>query len=188
NVSVNNGCSWTASSPYSWIHTSSSGSGGGSVTYTVDANTTTSSRSGTISVGNQSFTITQAGLSCTYSLSPTSFSPGSGAQSGSFTVTASAGCPWAAATASGWIHTGSSGNGNGGVSYTIDANTSGSSRSGTIIVADQSFTLTQAGTSPTLSLGEAVDNTSLTWTTGGDANWAGENNISIVGGDAAQSG
>ena len=39
-----------------------------------------------------------------------------------------------------------------------------------------------------LTLGEAVDNTSLTWTTGGNANWLGQTTTSHYGGDAAQSG
>ena len=38
------------------------------------------------------------------------------------------------------------------------------------------------------SIGDAVDNTSLTWTTGGNANWAWQAAISYYGGDAAQSG
>jgi hypothetical protein len=37
-------------------------------------------------------------------------------------------------------------------------------------------------------LGEAVDNTALTWTTGGDENWFGQTLVSFYGGDAAQSG
>lgn len=41
---------------------------------------------------------------------------------------------------------------------------------------------------PTTTLGEAVDNTALTWTTGGDANWFGETSVYHYGGDAAQSG
>jgi hypothetical protein len=38
------------------------------------------------------------------------------------------------------------------------------------------------------SLGDALDNTSLTWTTGGDANWFGQNSVYYFGGDSAQSG
>jgi hypothetical protein len=38
------------------------------------------------------------------------------------------------------------------------------------------------------SLGDAVDATSLTWTTGGDANWSRETTTSVFGGDAAVSG
>lgn len=38
------------------------------------------------------------------------------------------------------------------------------------------------------ALGEAVDNTLLTWTTGGYSNWYSQSGISTSGGDAAQSG
>lgn len=38
------------------------------------------------------------------------------------------------------------------------------------------------------TLGVAVDNTSLTWTTGGDADWYNQAAVSYYGGDAAQSG
>jgi len=40
----------------------------------------------------------------------------------------------------------------------------------------------------TTTLGEAVDNTSLTWTTGGDADWFGQTSVYYYDGDAAQSG
>ena len=39
-----------------------------------------------------------------------------------------------------------------------------------------------------ISLGEALDNTDLTWTTGGDADWFGQSSVFFSGGDAAQSG
>jgi len=41
---------------------------------------------------------------------------------------------------------------------------------------------------PPLSLGEALDNTSLTWTTGGNANWFKQTTTSYYDGDAAESG
>jgi V8-like Glu-specific endopeptidase len=41
---------------------------------------------------------------------------------------------------------------------------------------------------PAISIGEAVDNIGLTWTTGGNSNWYGEDAVFINGGDAAQSG
>jgi uncharacterized repeat protein (TIGR02543 family) len=60
-VTAGSGCSWTASSDAtSWLHTSSSGTGNGTVTFTYDANTGTSSRTGHITVGGQTFTVTQA--------------------------------------------------------------------------------------------------------------------------------
>lgn len=40
----------------------------------------------------------------------------------------------------------------------------------------------------TVSLGDAVDNTSLTWATGGNANWFGQTAVYYYDGDAAQNG
>jgi len=41
---------------------------------------------------------------------------------------------------------------------------------------------------PTTSLGEAVDNAALTWSTGGNAEWFGQTTTYYYGGDAARSG
>lgn len=56
------GCAWTASSSLQWIAVQpSAGSGTGSVSVTVAANTMTSTRSGAITIGGQTFTVTQNG-------------------------------------------------------------------------------------------------------------------------------
>jgi hypothetical protein len=52
------GCTWTALSNAGWITTNSSGSGNGTVNYSVALNTG-AARTGTISVGGQLFTVTQ---------------------------------------------------------------------------------------------------------------------------------
>jgi hypothetical protein len=145
-ITAGTGCSWAATTSYNWIHTSSSGTGNGTVNYTVDANPSPVSRIGTIAVGGQTVSITQAAASCAYSISPNSASPASTSGSSTFTIAANSGCSWSATTASSWIQTSSSGSGNGMVNYTYDANTSTSSRTGTIMVAGQSFTIVQAGT------------------------------------------
>lgn len=64
-VTAGGGCAWTAASNASWITitSGSSGSGNGSVAYTVAANAGTSSRSGTLTVAGSTFTVTQAGTS-----------------------------------------------------------------------------------------------------------------------------
>lgn len=59
-VTTPSGCSWSATSDRTWLHTSSSGSGSGTITYTVDANTTTAIRSGTITVAGQALQVVQA--------------------------------------------------------------------------------------------------------------------------------
>ena len=66
----------------------------------------------------------------------------------SFTVTTGTGCTWTAATTSAWIHiTSGSGTSSGTVSYTVDANP-GASRTGTITVDDQTYTVSQESAGP----------------------------------------
>src|SRR6266404_1524618 len=125
---------------------------------------------------------------CTFTLSSISASYGSSAGNGSFAMTTPGGCNWSSSTAYAWIHTSSSGSGSGTASYSVDANGSTSSRSGTITAGGQVFTVTQAGTASTLTLGDALDNTSVIWTTGGSANWIAQTSVAFSGGDAAQSG
>jgi subtilisin family serine protease len=64
-VSTPSGCSWNANTAKAWIHINSgaSGSGGGTVSYSVDANPGTSQRSGTIRAAGITFNITQSGSS-----------------------------------------------------------------------------------------------------------------------------
>jgi len=67
NVAVNTSlgqCRWSARSNNDWITLTSatSGSGNGSVAYQVAANTTTSARTGTLTVAGQTITVTQRGI------------------------------------------------------------------------------------------------------------------------------
>src|SRR4029453_7616392 len=59
-VTTTSGCAWTAASTVSWITVTagSSGSGNGTVTYTVAANTSTTARTGTLTVAGQTVTVT----------------------------------------------------------------------------------------------------------------------------------
>jgi hypothetical protein len=93
-----------------------------------------------------SLVATVTGGGCTYNVWPTSASHGASGGNGSVSVTTTAGCAWTASSNSGWIHvtSGSSGTGSGTVYYSVDAN-SGSSRTGTMTIADHTFTVTQAG-------------------------------------------
>jgi hypothetical protein len=158
NVTAAAGCGWTATTPESWISFSgaTTGSGNGSVSFTVAANTAASTRSGVISVQGQTFTVNQAAAaaqSCTYQLSPPSVpSPIAAAGgSGSFNVIAPAGCGWTASTMASWISFpgATTGSGNGSLSFTAAANSTTSTRSGTITVQGQTFTVNQAAAAPT---------------------------------------
>jgi hypothetical protein len=146
------GCPWGASSNVGWITVSASGNGNATINYTVAANSSTSSRTGLITIGGQTLTVTQAGTSCTYSLSSTSASFPTAGGSGTVNVTATAGCSWSATSNAAWLTSSSSGAGNGAVNYAVAANSSTSSRTGSLTVGGQALTVTQAGTSCAYSL------------------------------------
>jgi hypothetical protein len=142
-------CYWTATSNASWLHTTSSGTGSGTVTYTIDNNYSPSARSGTLTIAGQIFTVNQDGMPCGFTLSRTSQPSGAGGATASVTVTATySTCSWTATSNASWLHTSSSGTGSGTVTYTIDNNTSLSARSGTLTIAGQTFTVNQSGHVP----------------------------------------
>ena len=149
-VTTQSGCNWTAvSNNTSWITitSGSGGSGNGTVYYSVVANSSASSLTGTMTIAGNTFTVTQSGTSRTYSISPTSKSFDSSGGSGSVTVTTQSGCSWTATSNASWITitSGSSGTGSGTVNYSVTANTS--TRTGTItITGGNTFTITQSGT------------------------------------------
>ncbi|MES2140027.1 MAG: BACON domain-containing carbohydrate-binding protein [Bacteroidota bacterium] len=153
NVTSQSGCNWTATSNDSWITVTSgsTGTANGSVTYSVSANTGTAQRTGTITIAGLTHTVAQSGnTTCTFTIAPLNQSLPNTAGTGTVTVTAAAGCSWAATSNDAWITvtTGSTGSGNGTVTYSITANTGTTQRIGTITIAGQIHTVTQAGTTP----------------------------------------
>ena len=82
---------------------------------------------------------------CVYGIAPTSAAFGIGAGSNNVTVTTSSGCAWTAGSNAGWlsITTGNSGTGTGLVRYAVAANP-GIARAGTLTIAGQTFTVSQA--------------------------------------------
>src|ERR1700730_15552459 len=77
-------CSRTAASNSAWITISfgQSGTGDGTVGYTVSQNNTTASRTGSLTVAGIAFNVTQAGAPCAYSLSPNNASVAAAGASG----------------------------------------------------------------------------------------------------------
>ena len=149
-VSSASNCSWTASSEATFVHitSGSSGSGNGTVTYSVDNNTSPNARTGTLRVAGKTFTISQAGgNTCAYSISPTSASFGRQGGTGKISVSTSPGCTWKAQSNSPYfIHvtSGSTGTGSGVVEYQVDANNESTDRSGALAVAGKTFTVIQS--------------------------------------------
>jgi len=144
-VSTTSACGWTASSNASWITISSggSGTGNGRVGYLVLPNVG-GSRTGTLTVAGETFTVSQAALSCSYSISPGNQKVEASAGTGTVTVSTNSACTWSASSNASWITvtSGASGTGNGTVTYSYTANTGGD-RKGTLTVAGKTFTLEQ---------------------------------------------
>ena len=156
-VTAGTGCSWTASSNASWITVNSgaSGTGTAAVGYSVAANAATASRTGTLTVAGQTFTVTQNGVTtCTYAINPGSRTSVAAGESTSVSVTSTTGCAWTAVSGAAWITltAGASGSGNGTVAMTIAANPAPSQRTGTATIAGRTFTVTQQGMSCTYTV------------------------------------
>ncbi|MCP4701824.1 MAG: S8 family serine peptidase [Gammaproteobacteria bacterium] len=89
-------------------------------------------------------------VGCSYTLSPASRDHGPDEETGSVTVNTQSGCNWQAASNINWagITSGSSGTGNGTVTYGVQANTATQQRAGALTIAGNTFSLTQQPQSP----------------------------------------
>src|ERR1035438_4931003 len=121
----------------------------GAGSYTLEAGGDVSSGNGAnVSYSVDVTILTNVCTSC--SLSPTSASYGVDAGAGNISVsTSTTDCVWAAQSSADWVTITSpatgAGTGAGTVSYLVAANCDGNSRSATLTVNDQTFTITQAG-------------------------------------------
>jgi hypothetical protein len=144
-VTAGSGCAWNATTSASWlgIGAGSGTSGTGTLNYTVAANSG-AARTGTVTVGGQAFTLSQASA-CVYSLSPTSASVAAGGGTGTTSLSAGTGCAWTAASSAAWltVTTATSGTGSASVGYAAAANT-GSTRSANLTIGGITFVVTQA--------------------------------------------
>ena len=148
-ITTGAGCAWTASSNAGWITIvgGASGSGTGTVTYAV-APVSGAARTGSVTIAGRTLSISQApaAASCSYSISATGRSFERKKDEGSVRVTAGAACNWSASVTRGdsWISitSGASATGNGTVTYRVD-NNNGDRRTGTLLIAGHTFTVTQ---------------------------------------------
>ncbi len=152
-VQTQAGCQWGAVASDWWITVNNNnGNGSGTVGYSVAANTTGSTRTGTITVRGQIFTITQAGFTCVYVITPLSSDAPESGGTFQFTVDTQDGCLWFPQTNDFWLwaYNGVR-SGSGAVEYTVQPNNAGM-RTGTITVAGQTFTVRQPGRNCTYSV------------------------------------
>ncbi len=157
-------CPWQPTSNAAWITVPANGISGVPAGYTVAANTCATARSGAISLLQTNLAtpptlaVTQDGAPNNISLldsnrqnSATVAAP---ASNGRITVTTGDVCYWSATTDVSWIQItfGTSGTGNGGISYHVLDNTT-AQRTGSIHVGSLAYTITQlAPATPSASL------------------------------------
>ena len=146
-------CSWTAASDRGWmsITSAANGSGNGVVNVALTPNTTSSARTGTLTIAGQSVAVTEEGLpSCTIDISPASAAYGKDGATGTFAVSAADGCQWSAVSTASWLSvtSGGTGAGNGTVAYAVERNRDLASRTATIAVGGRAFAVTQAADTP----------------------------------------
>ncbi len=182
-VQVTSNCAWTAGSNAPWIMITGGAASDrdGTLAYSVQANASAQARTGTIRVGNQTFTVNQAGTGCNVTLTPASASYS--ASGGSGTIAVSSICSWTAAASDTWITITA---GAATVAYTVAPNTSASSRAGSIAIGNQTFAISQAANGCTVTLSPASVQISAgggsgnflvsgqpgcPWTVASDADW-----------------
>ncbi len=138
-------------------------------------------KSGCSNVQTPSFTP----ATCSYSLSAASTNVGADIQTASVNVTANSGCAWTAASNASWVtvSSGASGNGTGTVNMSVAAN-AGAARTGTVTIAGQSFTVTQAGgctialSAPSANIAATIGTGSFNVTAGMGCTWTATSNQS----------
>ncbi len=148
NVSLPNICNWQVSTDAPWLIIGNTGIENGNRTITIAAPPFSySQRSGTITIDNQTFSVTQTGSqSCTAAASASLPRVPNSGGTGDISVSVGGGsCAWTGYSLAPWIQLAAtaSGQGNGSLPYIVAANPGSLPRSGQIMVADQFVTITQ---------------------------------------------
>ena len=206
-ITTTTGCAWSATSgsPFITVNGANTGSGNGSVKFTVQPNTS-AVRQGTVQVANRSISISQDAGGCSFTVSPTDFNvAGHQGTEVSVTVTASAPtCPWQATSHHSFVvvATGDeSGTGSGTVRLGVVSNVGGGARAGTASIAGRTVTIQQEAGPPGPCVLDVWPTRILVFNSGGTATvnvtdvpggpacpWTAQSQTSWVGISGASSG
>jgi len=184
------GCSWQATAP-AWISfpSGNSGSGSGTLAFVVQANPTTSPRSGSIVLGGLAVSVLQAGAACAPTVTPMSLAVGSPAGTASLSIGAPGGCGWNASSPVSWAQVrvgagpaGSTASGSGSATLFVDVtqNLSLTARSSTLTIAGVAVSLTQSAHQCTFTVGtpgvipKAGGSTTISVTTQSICSWTAQ--------------
>jgi hypothetical protein len=144
-------CTWTATSAAPWItiQGAAGGTGSGRLAYAVANHTGATDRAGALTVAGFTATITQTAPPppCTFTVTPLELTVGLlGAINLEVHVETGATCAWTAASQANWvtINGAASGTGSGSIRVSVAASLL-TGRTGTLVVAGQTVTVTQTG-------------------------------------------
>jgi len=130
-----------------------------------------------------------AGAQCVYTLTPTSFTAPSTSGTRTIGIVTGTLCSWTAVSADSWItiSSGASGTGFGWTTILIEPNTSSGPRTGTLVVAGQTVSVSQEGgscpssVSPTsVSIGPGSTSRTLSVVTGTLCSWSATSNAAWI--------
>ena len=143
-------CTWFVNNTNPWITITVNGTGtnAGSFGYNVAPNPNNAARTGSFNVWDQFFTVFQNATPCSNAvITPTSSAPDAEAQTNTVNVVPVGGCPdWVVVNTNSWIGVSPlSGAGNGPVTWSVALNSSATGRTGVVRIAEQNFTVRQAG-------------------------------------------
>lgn len=180
-------CSWTASSTVSWISIVSGrdGRGNGTVSFHVDS-MIGPARTGNLTIAGQNVQVDQ-GAACTYTIGADTFTVDAGGGDRQVAVTATASCSWTAQSQSPWITIigGATGTGNGSVAFRV-APSDGTARSGALIVAGRTITVTQSLTCtysitpPAFNVGAQAGTNTIQVDAGTGCSWTAASGVSWI--------
>ncbi|MBQ6339592.1 MAG: InlB B-repeat-containing protein [Kiritimatiellae bacterium] len=155
---------WSATPNASWISIVEANNAQGRLAMAISENPSYRARTGTVTVGTETFTVTQAGRpasACAFAIDPVETTASVNGANGHIAVTATPDLPWTVASSNGWLallQSTAVGDGNGNVFYTASPNSTLLERTGTIVVtpSDPYFapyvhTVVQPGAVATLS-------------------------------------
>ena len=159
---------WNVTPNNSWISVvdAGNGQGGDLVTIAIAENPSYKSRTGTVAIGTETFTVTQQGrptAALSFSVNPTASTASVNGANGMIAVTATPDLPWTATSGANWITVyaaTATGAGNGNVVYNASPNPTLSQRTGTVTItpeaasglAAKTHTVTQPAAESALSL------------------------------------
>jgi hypothetical protein len=139
-------CAWSAQSTVPWLSVEpASGQGDATLTLSAPMNPAGRSRSGTVEINAQPFTVTQSPSPCDFNLSPTAASAQHQGGRILIRLTTLDGCTWTSSSSHPWLRvvSGSGGDSSATLEVAVDSNT-GAERSAVLTVADLLFVVTQA--------------------------------------------